>query len=269
MKFRLTVASSGVGCGATGGIFSTALCRNGIGIRRASKFRYLATAGRPVTKIRTDATMKGDQPFRTSAVEWRLAAAASAPLDRDHRSPAARPSGTPPSRAARRWRRRCPRARCPGSSTSRTACRQTTAPLTSSAGHTCQRLAPADHAAHQPERQDAARAAAGCGPAMALNSSFGQPRHAGQHANRIADAAPRHRRRVGDQAERRRLKRVEAQADQKRSGDRHRRTAATRAFEERAEAEGDEHELQPLVGRQARRSSPSSPGTDRCWTATL
>ena len=32
MKFRLTVASSGVGVGATGGILSTALCRYGIGM---------------------------------------------------------------------------------------------------------------------------------------------------------------------------------------------------------------------------------------------
>ena len=80
MKFRLTVASSGVGIGATGGIFSTALCRNGIGILRASKFRYLATAGKPVTKIKTEATMNGDQPFNTSDVEWRLVDVASSPL---------------------------------------------------------------------------------------------------------------------------------------------------------------------------------------------
>ena len=44
-KFRLTVASSGVGIGATGGIRSTALCRNGIGMRNASKFRYRADRG--------------------------------------------------------------------------------------------------------------------------------------------------------------------------------------------------------------------------------
>ena len=91
MKFKLTVASSGVGCGATGGIFSTALCRNGIGIRRASKFRYLAAAGSPVTKIRTDATMKGDQPFRTSAVEWRLAGCGQLAAHRDHGRRAATP----------------------------------------------------------------------------------------------------------------------------------------------------------------------------------
>ena len=67
MKFRLTVASSGVGFGATGGIFSTALCRNGIGIFRASKFKYLLIDGKPVTKIKIEATMNGDQPFNTSA----------------------------------------------------------------------------------------------------------------------------------------------------------------------------------------------------------
>src|SRR5688572_32005459 len=74
MKFRLTVASSGVGIGATGGILSTALCRNGIGIRKASKFKYRLIAGRPVTKIRIDAMTNGDQPFNISAGEWRVAA---------------------------------------------------------------------------------------------------------------------------------------------------------------------------------------------------
>src|SRR4029079_17929059 len=67
-KFRLTVASSGVGFGAIGGIFNTALCKYGIGIFSASKFRYLLIAGRPVIKIKTEATMNGDQPFNTCAV---------------------------------------------------------------------------------------------------------------------------------------------------------------------------------------------------------
>ena len=80
MKFRLTVASSGIGIGATGGIFSTALCSNGIGIRSASKFRYRLSSGNPVTKIRTEVTMNGDQPFNTSAAEWRLVDATSSPL---------------------------------------------------------------------------------------------------------------------------------------------------------------------------------------------
>src|SRR5919109_809055 len=55
-KFRFTVASSGVGFGATGGIFKTALCKYGIGILSESKFKYLAIDGRPVTKIKTEAT---------------------------------------------------------------------------------------------------------------------------------------------------------------------------------------------------------------------
>ena len=80
MKFRLTVASSGVGIGATGGIFSTALCRNGIGIRSASKFRYRLISGRPVTKIRIDMTMNGDQPFNTPAAEWRRVETTTSPL---------------------------------------------------------------------------------------------------------------------------------------------------------------------------------------------
>src|SRR4051812_12522223 len=68
-KFRFAVASSAVGCGAIGGIFKTALCRYGIGILSASKFRYFSIDGRPVTKIKSDATRKGDQPFSTSPAE--------------------------------------------------------------------------------------------------------------------------------------------------------------------------------------------------------
>src|SRR5215208_1845265 len=69
IKFRLTLASSGVGCGTTGGIFRTARCRIGIGMLRDGKFRYLAIAGSPVTKINTDAMMNGDQPLSTVSTE--------------------------------------------------------------------------------------------------------------------------------------------------------------------------------------------------------
>src|SRR5688500_20005833 len=78
-KFRLTVASSGVGFGATGGIFNTALWRYGIGILKASKFKYLLIDGKPVTKIKIEATMNGDQPFNTAAVECRLVEVTNAP----------------------------------------------------------------------------------------------------------------------------------------------------------------------------------------------
>src|SRR5688572_21839533 len=79
-KFRLTVASSGVGFGATGGIFNTALWRYGIGIRKASKFKYLLIDGKPVMKIKIEATMNGDHPFNTATVEWRLVEVTNAPL---------------------------------------------------------------------------------------------------------------------------------------------------------------------------------------------
>src|SRR4051812_38611339 len=79
MKFKLTVASSGVGRGAIGGIFNTALCRYGIGVTKELRFKCLLTAGNPVTKIKIDATMKGDQPFNTAAVEWRLLEVTNAP----------------------------------------------------------------------------------------------------------------------------------------------------------------------------------------------
>src|SRR5688500_3381493 len=78
-KFRLTVASSGVGVGATGGIFKTALWRYGIGILKASKLKYLLIDGKPVTKIKIEATMNGDQPFNTAAVECRLVEVTNAP----------------------------------------------------------------------------------------------------------------------------------------------------------------------------------------------
>ena len=87
-------------------------------------------------------------------------------------------------------------------------------------------------------------------PVMALEGRLGKPGHARQHADRVAHAAPGHRRRVGDQAERRRLERVEAQADQERARDGHRRTAAAGPFQERPEAEGDQDQLQPPVRRQ-------------------
>src|SRR5678815_245642 len=70
MKFRFTIASSGVGCDTTGGIFSTARCSSGIGMLSAGKLRYLAMAGRAVTKMRTDAMMNGDHPFSTATAEW-------------------------------------------------------------------------------------------------------------------------------------------------------------------------------------------------------
>ena len=89
-------------------------------------------------------------------------------------------------------------------------------------------------------------------PVMAPSAVSGRPGHAREHADRVADAAPGHRRRVGDQAERRRLERVEPQPDQERARDRHRRTAAAGPLEEGAEAEGDQDQLQPLVRRERR-----------------
>src|SRR6187397_1151680 len=79
MKFRLTIASSGVGIGATGGIFSTARCSSGMGILSAGKARYFAIDGRPVTKIRTDAMMNGDQPLTTAIAECDVTAAVVTP----------------------------------------------------------------------------------------------------------------------------------------------------------------------------------------------
>ena len=49
--------------------------------------------------------------------------------------------------------------------------------------------------------------------------------------------------------------RLEAEADQHRRRDRDRRAEAGRAFDERAEAEGDEQRLDAAVRRERRRSS--------------
>ena len=110
---------------------------------------------------------------------------------------------------------------------------------------------PAGHGPHQPDRQDQReRRQDPSGHRRQLE--LGQAGDAVQRADRVADAAPRDRRGVGDQAEDRRLERLEAEPDQEGAGDGHRRAAAAGAFQERAEAEGDEHGLDPAIGRQPR-----------------
>ncbi|MNT25086.1 hypothetical protein D3C72_1605910 [compost metagenome] len=67
------------------------------------------------------------------------------------------------------------------------------------------------------------------------------------HDDGDAHRAERHRRGIGDQAQPGGIQRVEAQADQQRGGDRHRRAEARRAFQEGAEGKADQQHLQALV----------------------
>ena len=89
-------------------------------------------------------------------------------------------------------------------------------------------------------------------PAIALNCASGKP--VTPASTRIGLPTPPHATGAvfATQTQRRGLKRVEAEPDQKRSGNRDRRATAARAFQKRAEAKGDQHELQPLVRRQRR-----------------
>ena len=91
-----------------------------------------------------------------------------------------------------------------------------------------ERQLPADHGAEQ-ERIDAG--------------------HAGEAGDRRAERAVGDRRGVGDQRQAGGRERREAEPDQDRAGHRDRRAEAGGALEEGAEAEGDQQELQPAVGR--------------------
>ena len=84
-------------------------------------------------------------------------------------------------------------------------------------------------------------------PTIAFSSWMGRPVTPFSTRIGVAHAAPGHRRRVGEQAQRRRLEVREAEADQERAGDRHRRPAAPAALEEGAEAEGDQDDLEAPV----------------------
>src|SRR5688500_10084468 len=72
---------------------------------------------------------------------------------------------------------------------------------------------------------------------------FPQPRHSREDTNRISDPSPGYGRSIGDQTKGRRLKQVEPQTDQKRSGNRHRRAAAARTFHKCTETKAEQYGL--------------------------
>ena len=63
-------------------------------------------------------------------------------------------------------------------------------------------------------------------PIVAFMSGSGRPRNRGQRVDWSPDAAPGHRRGVGDQVQRRRMERLESQPDHESAGDGHGRTEA-------------------------------------------
>ena len=73
--------------------------------------------------------------------------------------------------------------------------------------------------------------------------------HRGEHHDRRTQRAIRHRRGIGDQREARGGERLEAQAHHDRRGDGDRRAETGGAFEERAEAERHQQQLQPAIVR--------------------
>ena len=93
-----------------------------------------------------------------------------------------------------------------------------------------------------------------------------EPGDARQHDDGRARPAIGHRRRIGDQRQTRRRQRMKTQTDQDRARHGDRRTASGRAFEKGAEAERDQHELQPaIVGDPADAvlQHAEQPGLDR------
>ena len=74
----------------------------------------------------------------------------------------------------------------------------------------------------------------------------------GERHDGDADGAEGHGRGIGEQADGGGVERLEAEAGEHGGGDRHRRAEARRAFDERAEGEGDQQRLQArIVGEVA------------------
>ena len=149
------------------------------------------------------------------------------------------------------------------SSTRRTARRRTSRRRPASAGQTARVSPPADHRPDQPERDDQRQRRQDPPRHGAEGLDLSSPVISRQGADRHADRPPGDRRRVGDQAEQRRLERPEAQADQERRRDRHRCPESGRPLDERPEREGDQDRLDAAGPPKAARSTPSSRRTGR------
>ncbi len=125
------------------------------------------------------------------------------------------------------------------------------APAHDERGQHLERLLPPHHGDDQPGRQDEREG--GQNPAdHGVEVRDGEPGDPVQDPDRVAHAAPRHRRRVGEQAQHRRLEVREPESDEERARDRHRCASAPAALEEGPEAECDEDDLEAPVRGDAR-----------------
>ena len=80
---------------------------------------------------------------------------------------------------------------------------------------------------------------------------FGKPGNGGERVDGSADGAPGDRRGVGDQVERGGVEGAKAEADHERASDGDGRAESGATFDECAEAERDEQNLQAAIGRDA------------------
>src|SRR5687768_874363 len=90
-----------------------------------------------------------------------------------------------------------------------------------------------------------------------------EPGHGGERDDGRAQRPEGDRRRIRDEREARRLERSESQGDEDSPGDGHRGAESGRPFDERTEGEGDQQELEPLVG-----GDPGDSLTERVEQAT-
>ncbi|KGD58095.1 hypothetical protein DP49_5028 [Burkholderia pseudomallei] len=111
------------------------------------------------------------------------------------------------------------------------------------------RLAHALHAVHhehEPERQKERQKRQLASRHRADRHRI-EARHLPRDDHRNPERAERDGRGIRDQAQARRIERIEAKADEQRGRDRDRRAEARRAFEKRAEREADQQHLQALI----------------------
>ena len=114
-------------------------------------------------------------------------------------------------------------------------------------GRNFPRFGPADHGANEPERDDDRgdrKDAADHGAEIA----FVESGDGGERVDGRADGAPGDGSGVGDEVERGGVKGFEAEADHESAGDGDRCAESGAAFDEGAEAEGDEKQLEAAVG---------------------
>src|SRR4029077_17609087 len=112
-------------------------------------------------------------------------------------------------------------------------------------------VCPADHRAHEPEGNDDRSERKNAADHRA-DVGFREPGNSGERVDGRSDRSPRDGRRVGDQIQRGGMERTESKADHERAGNRDRRSESRATLDKRAEAERNEENLQPAIGRDSR-----------------